>query len=93
MQTAYMGKDAAITIRLPASVKRRLESRASSQHRSLSAQVVAELEQVSQDHGPSHESRGRFLGTFAGTAVPADRDIAKVRRLLWGTLGRHGERS
>lgn len=92
MQTEYMRKDAAITIRLPVSVKRRLESRALSQHRSLSAQVAAELEQVSQERGPSPEAGGRFLGAFAGTAVPTDRDIAKVRRLLWGTLGRHDER-
>ncbi len=93
MQTEYMRKDAAITIRLPAPLKRRLASRASSQHRSLSAQVVAELERASQEGGPSREARGRFLGMFAGTTVPTDRDVARVRRLLWGTLGRHDERA
>ena len=92
MQIAYMRKDAAITIRLPASVKQRLESRASSQHRSLSAQVVAELEQVSQERGPSPGAPRLVPGTFAGTAMPTDGDIAEVRRLLWGTLGRRGER-
>jgi hypothetical protein len=92
MQSEYVRKDAAITVRLPSAVKRRLESRALAQHRSLSAQVAAELERASAGEGPSSETRGRFLGIFAGAAVPTDRDIAKVRRLLWGTLGRRDQR-
>lgn len=91
MQNEYMAKKAAITIRLPASLKRRLESRARSQHRSLSAQVVADLERITGEEPlPSSGGKGRFLGLFAGTALPSDEDIAEVRRLLWGRLEGHG---
>lgn len=81
-----MAKNAALTIRLPLSLRQRLEARAKSQHRSLSAQVVADLEQVAEAPEPPSETRGRFLGRFAGTAVPTDEDFLEARRLLWGRL-------
>ena len=87
-----MTKNAAVTIRLPASLKSRLEARAESQHRSLSAQVVADLERVAEEPGPSSGVGGRFLGLFAGTAMPTDEDLAEVRSLLWGRIGRHAQR-
>jgi hypothetical protein len=87
-----MTKNAALTIRLPASLKRRLEARAESQHRSLSAQVVADLERVADEPGPSFGVEGRFLGLYAGTALPTDEDFAEVRRVLWGKIGRHAQR-
>lgn len=83
-----MSKSAAITVRLPPALKRRLEARAKSEHRSVSAQLVADLERVSDERPTGADAKGRFLGIFAGTAVPSDRDIAEVRRLLWGKLGR-----
>lgn len=85
-----MPKDAAITIRLPASLRRRLEARARAQRRSLSAQVVVELERASPEPEASLSVKGRFLGRFAGTLTPTDGDLAEVRRRLWGTLGRRG---
>lgn len=84
-----MDKNAAITIRLPVSLKRRIESRAVAAHRSLSAQVVAELERVSEEQGPPPGTTGEFLGLYSGSALPAEGDIVEVRRLLWGRLGRH----
>jgi hypothetical protein len=86
-------KNAALTIRLPASLKRRLQARAESQHRSLSAQVVADLERVADElEPPSSGVGGRFLGRFAGAAMPTDEDLAEVRNLLWGRIGGHGQR-
>jgi hypothetical protein len=87
MHNAYMSKDAAVTVRLPAALKRRLEARAKSQHRSLSAQLVADLEAVAERRPGVATPGGHFLGLFRGTALPTDRDIAEARRLLWGNLG------
>lgn len=88
MQNAYMRKDSAITVRLPVAVKRRLESRARAQHRSLSAQVVAELEDSSRVEPAARAEGGRFLGRFRGARVATDGDIAEVRGRLWGRLSR-----
>jgi predicted transcriptional regulator len=83
-----MPKNATITIRLPSELKRRLESRAESEHRSLSAQVVADLERsLAEDRQPPR-ARGTFLGLFAPGKVPTDDDISEARQLLWGPLGR-----
>lgn len=93
MQNEYMPNDAAITIRIPASLKRNLEVRAKAQHRSLSAQVVADLEQILQETSSELRGKGRFLGLFEGTRLPSDQEIREVRDLVWGskpTLGRHG---
>ena len=79
-----MAKDAAITIRISSSLKRRLEARAKEQHRSLSAQAVADLESFLESLSQSGV-KGRFLGLYEGTAVPTDDDIEEVRSLLWGT--------
>lgn len=84
-----MRKNSAITVRLSESLKRRLEAKASASHRSLSAQVLADLEgaldaNVIQE-APSGE--GGFLGLFAGRSLPIDDDIEEIRELLWGRLG------
>jgi hypothetical protein len=84
-----MKKSSAITVRLPDSLKRRLRARAEAEHRSLSAQVVADLERVATE-GSTPTGEGCFLGRFSGTALPTDQDIEEVRRLLWGRLGNHG---
>jgi plasmid stability protein len=87
MQNAYMAKEAAVTIRLPENLKRRLAARAKREHRSLSAQVVADLESVLEKQPEAEKASGKFLGLFEGTPVPSDRDIDEVRGLLWGRLG------
>lgn len=84
-----MHKNSAITVRLPESLKQRLEAKASASHRSLSAQVLADLEGALDaeviKEAPCGE--GRFLGLFAGRSLPTDGDIEEVRELLWGRLG------
>lgn len=82
-----MTKDSAITVRLPGSLKRRLQDRAESERRSLSAQVLADLELAARKAPTPPGAGGRFLGMCSGTKLPSDRDIAGVRRLLWGQLG------
>ncbi len=85
-----MTKNAAITIRIPASLKRGLESRAKKQHRSLSAQVVEDLETV-LNGSHNDETGGKFLGLFAGTPIPTDDDIKEARALLWGSVATRPE--
>jgi hypothetical protein len=76
-------REAAVTIRIPAALKRRLEARARAQRRSLSAQVVLDLEEGVSGRLPDGNAKpGRFLGLFGGGAAPTERDIAEVRRLL-----------
>ncbi len=80
-----MPHDAILTVRLPESLKRELERRASGNRRSLSAQVLFELE--AGGAAPPEESRaGKFLGSFAGAAVPTDEQFAAVRHRLWAQL-------
>lgn len=81
-----MAKEAAITIRVPATMKRALEARAARQRRSLSAQVVFDLQRVLASE-PSQASEGSFLGRYGGGRVPTEEDFAEVRELMWGRLG------
>ena len=79
-----MANDASVTVRIPASLKRRLEVRARQGHRSLSAQMLHDLERaVASAGGPQP---GRFVGLYAGTPLPSDADFREVRARLWGTL-------
>ena len=82
LHNAYM-KNGSITIRIPKSLKQRLEARAKSRRRSLSAQVTADLESFVEASTRDHHAAGKFLGLFEGTRVPSDDDIKKVRSLLW----------
>lgn len=86
MQSEDMPNDATVTVRIPAALKRRLEQRARAGHRSLSAQVLHDLEESSAPAPPLE--RGRFIGLFAGTPVPSDADILNVRSRLWGRLSK-----
>ena len=86
MYDEYMAKDEAITIRLPASLKRRLEKRARRYRRSLSSQVVDDLEAALD--ADVRSSSGKFLGLYSGNTLPSDEDIKEVRLLLWGSLGK-----
>lgn len=83
-----MTRSAALTVRLPAALKERLEARAIAEHRSLSAQVVAELERSPDFDAEMPPARGRFLDLYAGTAIPDETDFEEVRSQLWGRLPR-----
>ncbi len=80
-----MPNDASVTVRIPAALKRRVEGRAREAHRSLSAQVLHDLE-ASAVAAVASPARGRFLGLFAGSPVPTDAQIREVRARLWGRL-------
>ena len=92
MHDELMAKESAVTVRLPATLKRQLEARARRERRSLSAQVALYLERGIESEPTAAGTRGRLLGLCRGTPVPSDRDFAHVRRLLWGALGRRRAR-
>ncbi|MBI2892713.1 MAG: ribbon-helix-helix protein, CopG family [Deltaproteobacteria bacterium] len=85
-----MPKGAAVTVRIPADLKRRLQARARREHRSLSGQIAAVLERSVVDEPV--RAPGRLLGLYEGKAVPTEADFAEVRALLWGSLGRRKAR-
>jgi hypothetical protein len=82
-----MSKDAAITVRIPARLKTRLAARAKREHRSVSAQVVHELELALVEELRRPPGR-RALGLFDGARLPSEADFVEVRAALWGSLGR-----
>lgn len=87
LQIAYMNKTASITVRVPQALKRRLAQRAKREHRSISAQVLLELERaVASDDAESRDVRPA-LGLFEGSRVPTDDDFREVRAGLWGNMG------
>jgi predicted transcriptional regulator len=88
-----MAKDAAVTVRIPSGLKRRLEAAARKERRSLSAQITAVLEREARDDAVEAEPGGKLLGRYEGTPVPSDEDLVEVRRLLWGGLGRRRGRA
>ena len=90
IQNQYMTKNAAVTIRLPGSLKRNLEDRAQKQQRSLSAQVLHDLEMTVKDSARPVVA-GKILGLFQGSRMPTEQDLKHVRSLLWGHLGRRQE--
>ena len=85
VQSDDMANDAVVTVRIPAPLKRRLEARARQAHRSVSAQVLHDL-QAATDAADDGSRRGRFLGLYAGTQIPTDAEIRDVRARLWGRL-------
>jgi hypothetical protein len=85
VHNAYMNRDATITLRIPSSLKRRLEARARNLRRSLSSQVVHDLETLLM--GMAQEcASGKFLGLYQGSRIPTDAEIAEVRSVMWGSL-------
>lgn len=80
-----MPNDTTVTVRVPGSLKRRLEQRARANHRSLSAQVLSDLASA-VDGTPAGPASGPFLGLYAGSAVPDDDDIREVRTRLWSRV-------
>ena len=84
-----MAASAAITVRLSAALKRRLQERARREHRSLSAQVEYELaKSVVAERTSIEPAKGKLLGRYAGGRIPRDEDFTEVRAALWGKLGR-----
>lgn len=93
MQNASMAKDTAITVRLPLDIRHLLEERARKGRRSLSAQVLHELDHaLTSEPPPKPRRRGKLLGRYAGYGVPSERDFTDVRAALWGQLPRASER-
>ena len=89
MQIAAMAKDAAITVRVPQELKRRLAARAKRERRSISAQVLFELERAvaTEEDRPAERPA---LGMFEGARLPSDADIREARSALWGRLSKSG---
>jgi hypothetical protein len=83
-----MPKDTAVTIRLPASLKRALQICARRERRSLSSEIVARLEREVADAEMPEHGGGRLLGLYKGAAVPSEEDFATVRRVSWARLRR-----
>lgn len=83
-----MTREAAITVRVPLELKRRLAARAKRERRSLSAQVLHELERATagEPAAPAKPARS-VLGMFSGRRLPTAGEIAEVRALLWRRLG------
>jgi plasmid stability protein len=85
-----MSKDAAVTVRLPIALKRRLELRARAHHRSASAQMVHDLDAMLSVEPAVAPSVVPVLGRFAGSALPSEAHIQEVRQRLWSRLRTHG---
>ena len=79
-------KNAALSIRVPVELKRRLELRAVRLRRSLSSQIVCDLDEIARNELVPGRKRGRLLGRFNAGEVPTDKDIREVRDLLWARL-------
>ena len=88
-----MAKDAAVTVRIPLALKRRLEAVARKERRSLSAQITALLEREAGDDAGAAQPGGKLLGRYEGTPLPSDEDLGEIRRLLWGRLRRGSGRA
>jgi hypothetical protein len=82
-----MAKEAVITVRIPADLKRRLEARARREHRSLSSEIATVLERDLEQEPAAGGSPGRLLGLFRGRRVPTEEEFSEARRSLWGSLG------
>lgn len=86
MHSARMPKDAAVTVRLPIALKRRLELRARAHRRSTSAQMVHDLDAMLSVEPAVAPSVVPVLGRFAGSSLPSDTDVRDVRQRLWSRL-------
>ena len=82
-----MAKTAAVSVRIPAQLKASLEARAKRLHRSLSAQITHDLEQLAAAEAVSTKS-GTLLGRYVGSMVPTDAEFRAVRKQLWRGLTR-----
>lgn len=83
-----MAKEAAITVRVPLELKRRLVARAKRDRRSISAQVLYELERAVVEESNAAPAERGALGMFEGARLPSDDDFSEVRSALWERIGR-----
>ncbi len=83
-----MANDVAITVRVPAKLKQRLVQRAKRERRSISAQVLHELERAVSGEPDEATAERPAVGLFEGYRLPSDEDLRKVRSLLWSRVGR-----
>ena len=84
-------KDAILTIRLSARTRRRLETAARHEGRSLSGQAERLIEQglgAAAGAGRAPQGVRSLAGVFAGAAVPTLADFREVRALLTASLRR-----
>lgn len=87
MHIAYMAKTASLTVRIPESLKKRIEARAEREHRSVSAQVEHELALLfASERDRSLGQAGRLLGRYPGTRVPTGDELRAMREKLWSRL-------
>ena len=82
-----MLRETAISVRVPRELKQKIEARAKRERRSLSAQVVVELERAVADEAPRARARPA-LGMFPHGQVPSEQDFQEARARLWARLGR-----
>lgn len=88
-----MRKDAVITVRVPRPLRRRLETLAQREGRSLSQQVERLIERgLEGAGGTAPPASGPTAGLLAGEAVPEYRDFREVRTLLSASLLRGARR-
>jgi len=86
LHNEYMPKDAAITVRVPHELKRRLAKLAKRERRSISAQVLYELERAVVEEPDLGRAARSALGSAAGAQLPSDEDFLEVRARLWSRL-------
>jgi hypothetical protein len=83
-----MRKDAVITVRVPRPTRRRLETLARREGRSLSQQIERLIERGLDEVGPAEPapSTGRTAGLLASEPVPEWADFRSVRTFLSASL-------
>lgn len=88
-------KDATLTVRMPSTLRRRIEDLARREGRSLSQQVGRLIEQgIEAPAGLSKAAQRRearsLSGLFAGGRVPTFSDFRRARALVSASLSRRG---
>jgi len=89
-----MRKEAVITVRVPRPTRRRLETLAKREGRSLSQQIERLIERGLDEVGvvEAPEGTGRLSGLLAHEPAPEYGAFRSVRTLLSGSLSRRGRR-
>ena len=89
-----MRKDAVITVRVPRPTRRRLETLAQKEGRSLSQQIERLIERGLDEVGAAEAvgATGRTAGILASEPVPEYGDFRSVRTLLSASLLRRARR-
>ncbi len=87
-------KDAVITVRVPRATRRRIETLARREGRSLSQQIERLLDAAMEPPRAAARSRGArtLAGTLGAGRVPTMADFREVRALLSAALDRRASR-